>query len=557
MGARRQHLSHLLQLGRRLASQSALLEANSGSRASTLAQSSFEEAADPPYLLVVDGDSSLLYRLPGSGNVVIGRGEEADLRMRDSSISRLHAMLQCDGDETVLLDLDSRNGTRINGERLAAPRTLAGGDVVAMGNATLVVHRPTRVSAVQGMLSSSSFHQRLGEEVERSRRYGRSFSLIHLELGKTYATLPLPIASELAGLLRLPDLLAEGGPGQLLALLPETSAEQAAEPAGRLLQALEPIAPRARAGIAGCPEDGCDPGTLLGSARAAASVAGAGGIAGPGDVASGLRVGDDIFIVADAAMSHVLLLLERVAATEQPILLCGETGVGKEILARLAHRWSPRRERPLTSVHCAENAASRPRELLTALAAAEAAGGGTAGGTIFLREVGCLPAPAQAWLAEVLARTPLRTRVLASTAGELFRAAEEGRFRADLAERIGAATIVIPPLRHRLRDLPSLTRSFLSRACQRRRRAVPAPSPEVLRLLAAYPWPGNVRELRDVVELLAEGPWEREIPADILPAEIREHRPLDLRPADLGQTLSLFGPSRPTLLAGIDADPGN
>src|SRR5439155_6429820 len=160
----------------------------------------------------------------------------------------------------------------------------------------------------------------------RALRYGRPLSVLAVELAARDVVDRGRVALATEGVLRLPDVVAVAGGNELLVLLPETPARHAHAPAERLLRALAPLARRIRGGVASYPEDGCDADALLAGARSAARVAAPGEVASPADAATGIRLGDRNLIAADAATNHLLVLLERVAGTDLPLLLVGERG---------------------------------------------------------------------------------------------------------------------------------------------------------------------------------------------------------------------------------------
>lgn len=246
------------------------------------------------------------------------------------------------------------------------------------------------------------------------------------------------------------------------------------------------------------------------------------------------------FVGDSAPMRAVQEMVRRVAPTDATVLLLGETGVGKGLVAQSIHRASPRNAQPFVVVDCT----SLQEELLQselfghdkgAFSGAVAHKPGlfevAEGGTIFMDEIGDLSHGLQAQLLQALDSGTFRrvggirdihanVRILAATNLDLEAMVKEGRFREDLFYRINVVSIVVPPLRERREDIPKLIDHFIRRATAFGKPRA-SMSAEAAGLLGTYSWPGNVRELRNVIEralLLAEG---REIEAEDLPSNMR------------------------------------
>ena len=255
-------------------------------------------------------------------------------------------------------------------------------------------------------------------------------------------------------------------------------------------------------------------------------------------------------------IQEVLDQIGQVAPTDATVLVTGETGTGKELVARAVHAASSRAEGPFVAVNCSALAegvleselfghvrgsftgAHRDREGLF-----EAADGGT----ILLDEIGDVSPGLQHRLLRVLQEReltpvgsvrprPVDVRVVASTHQDLGTAIEEGRFREDLYYRLNVFRIEVPPLRERAEDIPLLVDHFLERLGERLGRGGvrPACSPLALRLMRAYPWPGNVRELLSALESAIIRAGEARVEAQHLPREVRAFSD------DLGQGLHRY-----------------
>lgn len=223
------------------------------------------------------------------------------------------------------------------------------------------------------------------------------------------------------------------------------------------------------------------------------------------------------------ALQQVLQELEVVASADLPVLLLGETGVGKELFARQLHRWSPRRAKPLVYVNCAALPESLAESELFGHtkgafsgATAERAGkfDSADGGTLFLDEVGELPAAIQAKLLRVLQNGEIQrlgsdkshkvnVRLVAATNRDLQQQVKSGDFRADLYHRLSVYPLPIPPLRERRDDIPLLVGHFLELNRSRLGLRALRLSSAAERALTDYDWPGNVRELEHTVSRAA------------------------------------------------------
>ncbi|QDE70124.1 Fis family transcriptional regulator [Myxococcus xanthus] len=229
------------------------------------------------------------------------------------------------------------------------------------------------------------------------------------------------------------------------------------------------------------------------------------------------------------AMQRIFSLIQRTAPSEGRVLITGENGTGKELIARALHQHSKRKGQPFVKLNCA----AVPHELIESELFGHEKGAFTGAvsvrrgkfelaheGTLFLDEIGDMPPAMQAKLLRVLQEGELErvggaethkvdVRVVAATNKNLEAEIAAGRFREDLYYRINVVQIHSPPLRERREDLPDLIKTFLDEACAKNGRRPLTLSPDALAVMSAYDYPGNVRELRNLVERLAilcEGP---------------------------------------------------
>jgi len=234
------------------------------------------------------------------------------------------------------------------------------------------------------------------------------------------------------------------------------------------------------------------------------------------------RVGRHDLVWKSEAMRRVLAQVDRVANSESRVCILGETGTGKELVARAVHDRSPRRDKPFVTLNCA----AVPSELIESELFGHEKGSFTGaaarhlgkfeqahGGTLFLDEIGDMPPAMQAKLLRLLQEGELEriggerpivvnTRVIVATHRDLEALVRKGTFREDLYHRIFVFPITLPPLRERVDDIPPLAAHFAAIVADQNGWKPRAFSPEAIDQLTRYAWPGNVRELRNVVERL-------------------------------------------------------
>jgi two-component system nitrogen regulation response regulator NtrX len=240
------------------------------------------------------------------------------------------------------------------------------------------------------------------------------------------------------------------------------------------------------------------------------------------------RLGKHEMIWSGPAMERLMAQIERVAASESRVAIQGETGTGKELIARTIHQKSARSAGPFVTLNCA----AVPAELIESELFGHEKGSFTgaasrhigkfeqaSGGTLFLDEIGDMPLAMQSKLLRVLEEgeiervggdkaVPVDARVVVATHRNLEEMVQQGSFRADLFHRVYVFPITLPPLRERVDEIPVLAEYFAAEAASQNGWRPKHFSPEALEILRAYAWPGNVRELRNVVErvlLLSSG----------------------------------------------------
>jgi two-component system response regulator AtoC len=484
-------------------------------------------------LMVAWRDGSVVVPLSPGVAVVVGRSAPSDVVVADTSLSRQHARFVAAAAGASVEDLGSTNGTHLRGERIEHG-DLVHGDEVLLGAVRATVLSASAIEAWE-IAPHDRFRAWLDDEIVRARYLRRGLAVAMVRLSSSGS--PRESLPRLRKLLRPIDRVGQYAAGVLEILAPEQSASD-------LQKRLAPAA--ASAGIAAYPDAGASAEELLGRAWEALRGAGAEQkIAGEGE-RGGVRAAKSSPPQAGStspSMREVLETAVRVARAHVPVLILGETGTGKEVLARRVHDESPRRGRPFLSVNCAAIPAPLAESILFGHERGAFTGANqrtqgvfeaAQGGTVFFDEIGELPAAVQAVLLRVLeSKTFTRVgatkeiasdvRLVAATHRDLEAMVEAGAFRQDLLYRLNAVTLALPPLRERREDIPELVRELLAQAAAG---VEPSPSldPDVLGVLESYAWPGNIRELRNVLEravAVADSPL---ITVDDLPERLRSVR---------------------------------
>lgn len=510
-----------------------------------------------PALIAMNGPAAGV-RFEFEAEAVIGRSPACEIALYDSKVSRRHARLRVDGGRVLVLDLESRNGTLVNDERLERERELQPGDRLRTGEieflfepsastrevslaevdvgpasaAALTLEQlPALLQTMRALLTAASpatVVRRGAEEAAQALKASRAAVLLKGAGGpaEVAATIGGPVAAHRAlvaaalergeatragGALVVP-LLPAGAPGPLAvgALVLERETPFEAADRDRAVQLCRLVAEalaaaRERSAVAATPEGE----VIVGSSR---------------------------------ALRKALEAARRAATSVHPVLVTGERGTGKSLLARWLHDRSGRREGPFVAV----DARLPPGELAERLFGREPDRPGALeradGGTLFLAEIGVLSPElgeglARAFASRTVARLeserlrPSDVQLVASSSLSLSERARSGAFDPDLLRRLSAHVIELPALRERAGDVPQLVAHVAARAARRLRRAPPVIGPEALALLESYAWEGNVRELRNVVERVVEAApaGAGEIVPEALPRELRGLGPGDGR----------------------------
>ena len=485
--------------------------------------------------------------LASGQELVVGRAFPSGLILDDPSLSRQHARIAFDGHEVHVRDLRSTNGVW-QGELAVEEARLHVGDAVRLGSLTLSVEAPPSPQTPNKLQTFGAFQAQLGAELQRAREYKRPLCVVLVQR-QVESKSAHDFAAQLASCLRSADAAAIYGGDALIVLLAEADEAGARAWAADVAQRLaQPLC----FGIAAYPVSATSGEALVGCARESLLQTDCSTpiqCAVPSSLVAGKAIEPQ---PASAAMGELNRVAARLARSRLPVLILGETGVGKDILARRVHADSPVRCGPFKVFNCAALPASLMEDAFFGHEAGAFTGAnrGTLGlfeqahgGTLFLDEVGELSPAAQAALLRVLetgvvARLGSRkeikvdVRIIAATNRDLDRMCEEGGFRMDLLHRLNAASLTVPPLRERREEIPALAALFV------RGDRLPPGSPtgftaEAMDLLCSYRWPGNVRELRNVVERAAVLALGEQIDVADLPSGLRS--PSETRTAQLPQ----------------------
>lgn len=457
-------------------------------------------------------DGAIVAQLEKGRSIVIGRVAPSDVEIPDPGLSRQHARFTWDDAGIWVEDLQSTNGTKKNSERIQRAR-VAPGDEIAVGPVMVSVHIVSSVDAeLRGFDGHDRFLGALADELTRARTFERPLGLMMVRSAGAKGHVSR-WAGRVRARLRPVDRVGLYGPAAVLILVPEATPEML-DGLARQLAGGDPVL---TCTMVTFPVDGASVDELIAAVQTGHREHSPREVSDAGPV-----------IVKNPAMKEVMSLVKRLSASTIAVLIHGETGTGKEVVARAIHDHGPRKKRPLCTINCA----AIPQTLIESVLFGHEQGAFTGadklargifeqaeGGTVLLDEIGELAPPAQATLLRVLETKQITrvggskeiavdVRVIAATHRDLEAMVGAGRFREDLLYRLNTMTLRLPPLRERVDEIRPLAERFLKDAARQAKSPVRSFDAEALAALEAYSWPGNIRELRNVIDravVLAEG----------------------------------------------------
>jgi len=470
-------------------------------------------------LLIYHRNGSLMVELRDGVAVVIGRARPSDVSVRDTSLSRQHARFLLSGSELWVEDLGSTNGTRINGKKVhrgLVKRT----DEVRLGSVTVAYHvlDVRNAETPHVMDGHDQFVTKLDAEIIRAQTFGRLIAVLMVQATRRPNGHVSRWGPRVQSLLRPVDLFALHDDRTVLIGRLESGPTEAAEIARLIVDDPPRGEPPLRCGISLLARQATTD-QLIASARTALRHTSQRQRFALAEGQSG-KEGDGEPVVLSPGMREIYRQAERVADSPIPVLIYGETGTGKEVLAQAIHERSGRRRKPIRFVNCG----AIPEQLVESVLFGHERGSFTGadqrrlgvfeeadGGTVMLDEVGELSAGAQTALLRVLEtrrisrvgsskEIPVDVRIVAATNRDLQQMCRAGQFRLDLFYRLESMVFHLPPLRERRVEILPLAERFARAAAKANGCKVPRLDEKTKQLLTAHDWPGNVRELRNVIE---------------------------------------------------------
>ena len=493
-------------------------------------------------LMIYYRDGVKVAQLAPGQALVVGRHKLADVRIPDRTLSGKHARFTLGEDRIFVEDLGSTNGTWVAKKRIEHDMLELSGEVML---GTVIVRVVALGMATDPALEGGeAFRTRLDEEITRAQIFDRTFAVLAVRTKSGEATRTPTVAwtARLRTNLRSVDRVSFYTPTIVLILLPEMGAEEALHVARSIASgAADQDGPRL-VGVAVYPAAASTAEKLVDLAREAAGRARpeCPVIAASTAVVRKSSVARNDAMIAGEALQKVLEDAKRVSTARVPVILHGETGTGKELLARFIHKHGPQNRKRLVCVNCGAIQASLVESTLfghekgaftSAVQQQRGVFEDADKGTLFLDEIGELPLAAQTALLRVIEtgtfsrvgstqEVTVDVRILAATHRDLEKMVKEGLFREDLYYRLSTVVLEIPPLRERRDAIEPLAQLFLTNANEVNGRNVQGFTEEAKAVLLVKRWPGNVRQLRNAVEravVMARG--NLILPADLDPPQ--------------------------------------
>ncbi|MDX2023065.1 MAG: sigma 54-interacting transcriptional regulator [Deltaproteobacteria bacterium] len=486
---------------------------------------------------------AMVVPLAQSVPLVVGRGAPADVVVADETLSRRHARFVWSDDGIWVEDLGSLNGTRVGDKRLKGRALLTPGQQVTLGQVTISIHEQDNGAPQTPIVEEESFDAWLQDALAEARSHNTTVALLMVRTERSSLEVFHKKIDQMRALLEGWDHMGIYGLGYLVAAHTGWDLTQAERTAYAIASQIKD----AKVSVAVFPDHGTSADHLIETLREMVRQTTKDVHVVSVPLGPTLRnlVSVDEAIVHSPKMASVFAAVAKVAASRAPVLLMGETGTGKEVVAQAIVKAGPRSTKPFIPVNCG----ALPPALIESLLFGHAKGAFTSadrankgifeeasGGTVFLDEVAELPLLAQATLLRVLetgrilrvgtaAEIATDVRVIAATNRDVDTMVAEGKLRADLVFRLNTLTIKLPPLRERPEDILPLATAFLARAAAAEHRTLFL-SETVKERLQSYAWPGNVRELRNVIERLAVMSPRDEVSDEDLPTLIRSGKSL-------------------------------
>lgn len=465
--------------------------------------------------LLLEGESGVhAVALREGVTLVVGRAEPSDVVLDDASLSRRHASIRWDESGLHIEDLGSTNGVWVNQERVRSTALVSGQEVL-LGSVALraVIATPGSLPDVRAS-DSDAFGTSVSAEIMRAHALSRSCTVLAVRTTQD----GLAWMENLRGALSPVDVAHQVGPRCALLLLAEVGVDQV-EQRSRILGAAIGNLPLS-VGSGTYPEDGTTADALIRVAfrrLQRGAVPGREATSGTMPVVRTNGTHAHAMVVESEAMRRVMTMVDRVAKAPLPVLVTGESGVGKAMVAQAIHERSDRSRGRFTTFRCAMIA---PNLLDVALFGRAPENGAlgcagalekTEGGTLFIDEVSDLSLQSQALLLEAIETGRARrvggqssvecdVRVIVATRRDLESLVLSGDFREDLLYRLDAFSLEIPPLRQRSDEIASLARIFLAHARIDWHANVSDLDEHAIDAIRTFAWPGNVRQLKTTIE---------------------------------------------------------